>query len=115
MTKDTVLVSWEALTSAAFAPFGYNKQYVRLRVNMAKTTTIDPLVLVAGDFNGWSDKSKMLNLVTSRKVYKKHKCGFLPELLGTNSKMVRQAGRVYRELALLRVIVRLLWLPQHKY
>lgn len=70
MSKDTVLVSWQGVSSSAFAPFGYNKQYIRLAVNMAKATTIDPAgVLVAGAFNGWSDKTKMLNLNTAGKVY----------------------------------------------
>ncbi len=70
MSKDTVLVSWQGLSSSALAIYGYNKQYVRLRVNMAKVATIDPAgVLVAGAFNGWSDRTKMLNLVSSGKVY----------------------------------------------
>lgn len=70
MTKDTVLVSFSGTTSSAFVALGYNKKYVRLRVNMAKTATIDPKgVLVAGMFNGWSDRTIMQNLVTSGKVY----------------------------------------------
>ena len=68
--NDTVLVSWQGLSSSALAIIGYNKQYVRLRVNMAKTTSIHPEgVLLTGLFNDWGDSTQMLNLVTSGKVY----------------------------------------------
>ncbi len=68
--KDTILVSWQGLSSSAFAAYGYNKQYVRIRVNMAKAASIDAFgILAAGAFNGWSDKSQLLNLDASGKVY----------------------------------------------